>query len=412
MQINAARLWQSLMDMAQVGATEFGGSSRLALSDEDIAGRALLLQWARDLGFGIGYDAVGNLFIRREGSQDLAPIVMGSHLDTQPKGGRFDGIYGVLAGFEVLRTLHEHNIVHLHPIEVAVWTNEEGSRFAPAMMGSAAFIGKIALLDVLATTDKHGISVGQELQRHQQQGDLALGRPFSAYYEAHIEQGPILEANQCEIGVVTGGQGILWLNAKTIGTAAHAGTTPMHMRHDSMLATANMMSALERMILEQFPEALISFGELNVPHASRNTIPPYITWSIDIRHPNDQVLLEIESIARQIMQQQAEQRGASIEVSRLWLSPSYQFDPYSIENVRSSAIELGLTQQNITSGAGHDAYLMSLHCPTAMIFIPCEGGLSHNEAENITPQQAEHGACVLFNSILKADQQQHLARVS
>lgn len=412
MQINPARLWQSLMDMAQVGATEFGGSSRLALSDEDIAGRALLLQWARDLGFSIGYDAVGNLFIRREGSQDLAPIVMGSHLDTQPKGGRFDGIYGVLAGFEVLRTLHEHNIVHLHPIEVAVWTNEEGSRFAPAMMGSAAFIGKIALLDVLATTDKHGISVGQELQRHQQQGDLALGRPFSAYYEAHIEQGPILEANQCEIGVVTGGQGILWLNAKTIGTAAHAGTTPMHMRHDSMLATANMMSALERMILEQFPEALISFGELNVPHASRNTIPPYITWSIDIRHPKDQVLLEIESIARQIMQQQAEQRGASIEVSRLWLSPSYQFDPHSIENVRSSAIELGLTQQNITSGAGHDAYLMSLRCPTAMIFIPCEGGLSHNEAENITPQQAEHGACVLFNSILKADQQQHLARVS
>lgn len=412
MQINPARLWQSLMDMAQVGATEFGGSSRLALSDEDIAGRALLLQWARDLGFSIGYDTVGNLFIRREGSQDLAPIVMGSHLDTQPKGGRFDGIYGVLAGFEVLRTLHEHNIVHLHPIEVAVWTNEEGSRFAPAMMGSAAFIGKIALRDVLATTDKHGISVGQELQRHQQQGDLALGRPFSAYYEAHIEQGPILEANQCEIGVVTGGQGILWLNAKTIGTAAHAGTTPMHMRHDSMLATANMMSALERMILEQFPEALISFGELNVPHASRNTIPPYITWSIDIRHPNDQVLLEIESIARQIMQQQAEQRGASIEVSRLWLSPAYQFDPHSIENVRSSAIELGLTQQNITSGAGHDAYLMSLHCPTAMIFIPCEGGLSHNEAENITPQQAEHGACVLFNSILKADQQQHLARVS
>lgn len=412
MQINPSRLWNSLMEMAQVGATELGGSSRLALTDEDIAGRALLIQWARDLGLSIGYDAIGNLFLRREGSENLAPIVMGSHLDTQPKGGRFDGIYGVLAGFEVLRTLDEHQIPHRHPIEVAVWTNEEGSRFPPAMMGSAAFMGKIALEDVLATADKHGITVAEELERHQQQGNLALGRAFSAYYEAHIEQGPILEANQRDIGVVTGGQGILWLNAKTIGKAAHAGTTPMHMRHDSMLATANMMSALETMILEQFPDALITFGELNVPHASRNTIPPYITWSIDIRHPDDQVLLQIEQIAQEIMQQHASKRGAQIEITRLWLSPAYKFDPSSIENVRSSAMELGLTQQNIISGAGHDAFLMSLHCPTAMIFIPCEGGLSHNEAENITPLQAQHGASVLLSSILKADQQQHLARVS
>ena len=412
MKINAARLWQSLMDMAQVGATELGGSSRLALSDEDIAGRALLIRWAKEIGLTVGYDAIGNLFLRREGCEDLAPIVMGSHLDTQPKGGRFDGIYGVLAGFEVLRTLHEHHIPHRHPIEVAVWTNEEGSRFPPAMMGSAAFMGKIALEDVLATADKNGITVAEELERHQQQGALALGRPFSAYYEAHIEQGPILEANQCEIGVVNGGQGILWLNAKTVGKAAHAGTTPMYMRHDSMLATANMMSALETMILEQFPEALITFGELHVPHASRNTIPPYITWSIDIRHPNDNVLLDIEQIAIHIMQKEAQKRGASVEISRLWLSPAYKFDPSSIENVRSSAIELGLSHQNIISGAGHDAFLMSLHCPTAMIFIPCEGGLSHNEAENITPLQAEHGAGVLFSSILKADQQHYLAQVS
>ena len=412
MQINASRLWQSLMDMAKVGATELGGSSRIALSDEDVAGRALLIQWAEQLGLSIGYDAIGNLFLRREGCEDLAPIVMGSHLDTQPKGGRFDGIYGVLAGFEILRTLHDYQVPHRHPIEVAVWTNEEGSRFAPAMMGSATFMEKIALADVLATKDAQGITVAEELQRTGQRGDLAFKRPFSAYYEAHIEQGPILEANQREIGVVTGGQGILWLNVKTVGKAAHAGTTPMAMRHDSMLATANMMSALEEMILSEFPEALITFGELNVPHASRNTLPPYITWSIDIRHPDDKVLLQIEQIAEQIMQQQAKKRGATVEISRLWLSPAYHFDATSVDNVRLSAIELGLSQQNIISGAGHDAFLMSLHCPTAMIFIPCDGGLSHNEAENISPLQAEHGAKVLFSTILKADQQQYLAQVS
>jgi beta-ureidopropionase / N-carbamoyl-L-amino-acid hydrolase len=412
MNINAARLWQSLMDMAQVGATDLGGNSRLALTDEDVAGRALLIAWAKEIDLTIGYDAIGNLFLRREGSENLAPIVMGSHLDTQPKGGRFDGIYGVLAGFEVLRTLHEQNIPHRHPMEVAVWTNEEGSRFPPAMMGSATFMQKIALEDVLATQDKAGITVQQELIRTNQQGNLAFKRPFSAYYETHIEQGPILEANQRDIGVVTGGQGILWLNIKTVGKAAHAGTTPMHMRRDSMLATANMMSALETMILQQFPEALITFGELNVPHASRNTIPPYITWSIDIRHPDDNVLLDIEQIAIQIMQKEAQKRQAGVEVTRLWLSPAYHFDPQSIQNVRQSALELGLSHQNIISGAGHDAFLMSLHCPTAMIFIPCEGGLSHNEAENITPLQAEHGAAVLFNSILKADQQLYLAQVS
>ena len=412
MQINADRLWQSLMDMAQVGATEFGGSSRIAFSDEDVAGRALLIEWAKALGLSVAYDAIGNLFLRREGSEDLAPLVMGSHLDTQPKGGRFDGVYGVLAGFEVIRSLAEHHVVHRHPIEVAVWSNEEGSRFAPAMMGSATFMQKIALEDVLNTKDIHGISVGDELKRTGQQGPLAFQRPFSAYYEAHIEQGPILERNQREIGVVTGGQGILWLNVKTIGKAAHAGTTPMYMRHDSMLATANMMSALEEMILAKFPDALITFGELNVPHASRNTIPPYITWSIDIRHPNDTILLDIEHLAQQIMHQQAQKRGADVEISRLWLSPAYQFDPVSIQNVRQSALELGLSHQNIISGAGHDAFLMSLHCPTAMIFIPCDGGLSHNEAENISPLQAQHGAQVLLNSILKADQQQNLAQVS
>lgn len=412
MKINSARLWQSLMDMAKVGASELGGSSRLALTDEDIAGRSLLIDWAKQIGLSVAYDGIGNLFLRSEGLENLPPIVMGSHLDTQPKGGRFDGVYGVLAGFEVLRSLHELNIPHRHPIEVAVWTNEEGSRFAPAMMGSAAFMGKIALENVLATQDKNGITVAEELERHQQQGELAFGRPFSAYYEAHIEQGPILEANQREIGVVTGGQGILWLNIKTIGQAAHAGTTPMYMRHDSMLATANMMSALEEMILSQYPQALISFGELHVPHASRNTIPPYITWSIDLRHPDDQVLLEIELQVQTILQQQAAKRGTSVEIQRLWLSPAYHFDLKSISNVRQSALELGLSHQDIISGAGHDAFLMSLHCPTAMIFIPCDGGLSHNEAENISPLQAEHGAAVLFNSILKADQAQYLAQVS
>ena len=412
MKSNGQRLWQSLMEMAKIGATEKGGNTRLALTDLDVAGRQLLIQWAKEIDLSIYYDAVGNLFLRREGTAAVDPIVMGSHLDTQPKGGRFDGIYGVLSGLEVIRCLHEQKLQTHHPIELVVWMNEEGARFTPAMMGSAVFTNLFSLAQVLATTDKEGVSVASELKRTQQIGDLPFARPFTAYYEAHIEQGPVLENSQIEIGVVTGGQAILWLDAKTSGKAAHAGTTPMQMRKDSMIATANMMAQLEAMVLEQFPEGLITFGEISVPNSSRNTIPATVQWSIDLRHPNDDLLLKMEQETQKIIDALAEKRGVSVDVSRHWHNPATYFDTQCVATVQAAVTELGFSHQHIVSGAGHDAINLAKHCPTTMIFIPCEGGLSHNEAENISAGQAEQGADVLLNAILKADQLRALAKVS
>ncbi len=412
MKSNGQRLWQSLMEMAKIGATEKGGNTRLALTDLDVAGRQLLIQWAKEIDLSIYYDAVGNLFLRREGAAAVDPIVMGSHLDTQPKGGRFDGIYGVLSGLEVIRCLHEHKLQTHHPIELVVWMNEEGARFTPAMMGSAVFTNLFSLEQVLATTDKEGVSVASELKRTQQIGDSPFARPFTAYYEAHIEQGPVLENSQIEIGVVTGGQAILWLDAETSGKAAHAGTTPMQMRKDSMIATANMMAQLESMILEQFPEGLITFGEISVPNSSRNTIPAAVQWSIDLRNPDDDLLLKMEQETQKIIDALAEKRGVSVDVSRHWHNPATYFDTQCVATVQDAVTELGFSHQNIVSGAGHDAINLAKHCPTTMIFIPCEGGLSHNEAENISAAQAEQGADVLLNAIIKADQLRALAKVS
>ncbi|KAA8730985.1 Zn-dependent hydrolase [Acinetobacter qingfengensis] len=406
MKINSQRLWKSLMDMAKIGATEKGGNTRLALTDLDVQGRQLLIQWANEIGLSVRYDAIGNLFLRKSGIADFAaPVVMGSHLDTQPKGGRFDGIYGVLAGLEVLRSLHDHQVQNYYPIELAVWMNEEGARFTPAMMGSAVFTGIFDLQQVLETTDKSGLSVQSELNRTQQQGDLELGRKFTAYYEAHIEQGPVLEQQQNQIGVVTGGQGILWLDVQTTGKAAHAGTTPMKMRKDSMVGTAKMIVALEKMVWEKFPDGLITFGEMSIANSSRNTIPAQIKWTIDLRHPNDQKLLAMKEQTHEILVFFAKQNDLSVDIVEHWHSPATYFDSVLINTVRESVQELGLSHQDIVSGAGHDAINLAKHCPTTMIFIPCEGGLSHNEAENITTEQAQHGADVLLNAILKFDQQ-------
>ncbi|MGE8644276.1 Zn-dependent hydrolase [Acinetobacter vivianii] len=406
MRVNAERLWQMLMDMAKIGATTKGGNTRLALTDEDISGRALLLEWAKQINLSIHYDEVGNLILRRSGQNQTAlPIAMGSHLDTQPKGGRFDGIYGVLAGMEVLQRLDEQNIVTAHPLELVVWMNEEGARFTPAMMGSAAFAGVLPKQQVYDTTDKNGISVYSELVRTGQLGDYPLARPFQAYYEAHIEQGPVLERNQISIGVVTGGQAILWLDVETQGKAAHAGTTPMNMRKDTMVGTAEMIVAIEKCILEKFPQGLVTFGEMQVANSSRNTIPGQIQWTIDLRHPDDAALKAMEIETTTILSRLAMERDLEVRVSQHWLSPATYFDPTCVATVQDAVNSLGYSNQTIVSGAGHDAINIAKHCPTTMIFIPCIDGLSHNEAEDIYMQDAAQGADVLLNAILNYDAQ-------
>ena len=406
MRVNAERLWQMLMDMAKIGATTKGGNTRLALTDEDISGRALLLEWAKQINLSIHYDEVGNLILRRSGqNQTSLPIAMGSHLDTQPKGGRFDGIYGVLAGMEVLQRLEELNIVTDHPLELVVWMNEEGARFTPAMMGSAAFAGVLPKQQVYDTTDKNGISVYSELVRTGQLGDYPLARPFQAYYEAHIEQGPVLERNQISIGVVTGGQAILWLDVETQGKAAHAGTTPMNMRKDTMVGTAEMIVAIEKCILEKFPQGLVTFGEMQVANSSRNTIPGQIQWTIDLRHPDDAALKAMEIETTTILSRLAMERDLEVRVSQHWLSPATYFDPTCVATVQDAVNSLGYSNQTIVSGAGHDAINIAKHCPTTMIFIPCIDGLSHNEAEDIYMQDAAQGADVLLNAILNYDAQ-------
>ncbi len=406
MRVNAERLWQMLMDMAKIGATTKGGNTRLALTDEDISGRALLLEWAKQINLSIHYDEVGNLILRRSGQNQTAlPIAMGSHLDTQPKGGRFDGIYGVLAGMEVLQRLEEQNIVTDHPLELVVWMNEEGARFTPAMMGSAAFAGVLPKQQVYDTTDKNGISVYSELVRTGQLGDYPLARPFQAYYEAHIEQGPVLERNQISIGVVTGGQAILWLDVETQGKAAHAGTTPMNMRKDTMVGTAEMIVAIEKCILEKFPQGLVTFGEMQVANSSRNTMPGQIQWTIDLRHPDDAALKAMEIETTAILSRLAMERDLEVRVSQHWLSPATYFDPTCVATVQDAVNSLGYSNQTIVSGAGHDAINIAKHCPTTMIFIPCIDGLSHNEAEDIYMQDAAQGADVLLNAILNYDAQ-------
>ena len=412
MRVNAERLWQMLMEMAKIGATDKGGNTRLALSDEDIAGRALLLGWADKIDLSVHYDEVGNLILRRSGLNDTAlPIVMGSHLDTQPKGGRFDGIYGVLAGMEVLQRLAEEKITTTHPLELVVWMNEEGARFTPAMMGSAAFAGVIPKQHIYDSTDKQGVSVFAELVRTGQLGNYPLARPFQAYYEAHIEQGPVLEKNEISIGVVTGGQAILWLDVETKGRAAHAGTTPMNLRKDTMVGTAEMIVALEQCILEQFPEGLVTFGEMQIANSSRNTIPGQIQWTIDLRNPDDAQLKEMEQATHKLLHSLAAQRDLEINISQHWLSPATYFDRTCVATVQDAVDSLGYSNQTIVSGAGHDAINIAKHCPTTMIFIPCINGLSHNEAEDIYANDAAQGADVLLNAMLNSDKQ-HAAQNS
>ncbi len=401
LKINGERLWASLMAMAEIGATARGGSCRLALSDEDRAGRELFAHWCTEAGMRLSIDPIGNLFARRPGSDpDAAPVMMGSHLDTQPEGGRFDGVYGVLAGLEVVRRLNDLGIQTRKPLEVAVWTNEEGARFTPAMFGSAVFTGVMALDAALAVRDADGISVAQALQRTGYAGSRPLGGAVDAYFEAHIEQGPILEDNAKSIGVVSGGQAIRWLDVQVEGLAAHAGTTPMPLRKDALYGAAQMILAVEQLAADFAPQGLTTVGELSIAKSSRNTIPGLVNFTVDLRHHQDQQIAAMEQQVEKRLQAIAGQRGLKVTISRHWVSPATPFDAECVAAVQQAVDGLGYPQQSIVSGAGHDAILLARYCPTAMVFIPCVGGLSHNEAEDVLPEDVRQGTDVLLNAVL------------
>lgn len=404
MRINQDRLWDSLMEMAKIGATSKGGSSRLALSKEDKVGRDLFVSWCESIGMEIHRDPIGNLFAVYPGNnRQAAPIVMGSHLDTQPKGGRFDGVYGVLAALEVIRTLHENEIRPNHDIEIAVWMNEEGARFSPAMLGSEVFIGELSLEKALGIKDVNGVSVADALAETGEAGSSAFKRHLDSYFELHIEQGPILEDLNKEIGVVTGGQAIAWLDVEMLGRAQHAGTTPMRYRKDAMLGVSAFLLEIESYVAD-IDDALLTIGEINIPFCSRNTIAGTVNFTLDIRHPKTDKVKEMVARVREIAEEVAEKRALEVTLEDVWLSPAIPFDESCVNLVRDAVKELGFSNIEMISGAGHDAIHLAKHCPTTMIFIACKDGISHNEAESITEVDAANGTNVLLRAVMKRDQ--------
>ena len=391
------------MAMAEIGATANGGCRRLALTDEDRAGRKLFSRWCQDAGCDLTVDRMGNLFARRVGSDpDRPPVAMGSHLDTQPHGGKFDGIFGVLAGLEVVRTLNDHGIKTGASLEVIDWTNEEGSRFAPAMLASGVYAGLFDLEFALARTDADGHTVETELARIGYAGDQVCGdHPLSAFLEAHIEQGPILERHDQVIGVVSGGQGQRWYDVTLRGQDAHAGSTPMAGRQDALVAAAQLIQAVERVADEVAPHGVGTVGELYVRPNSRNTIPGEVWLSIDLRHPEDAVLSYMAAQLEQQVKEVQATRKVRIEAEQIWHNPPVHFDETCVGMVQAAADELGYPNRRMVSGAGHDACQVSRKVPTAMIFVPCAGGLSHNEAESAEPEHLEAGANTLLHAALK-----------
>ena len=402
--INTERLWASLMEMAEIGATAAGGSCRLALTQEDREGRDLFKRWCEEAGCTVIVDQVGNMFATRPGSSGDGlepPVATGSHLDTQPTGGKFDGVFGVLAGLEVIRTLNDHGIHTNAPIEVINWTNEEGSRFAPAMLASGVFAGLFEKHYAFDRTDTAGVRFDEALRDIGYAGDLEPGdRKFRALFEAHIEQGPILERHEETIGVVTGGQGQRWYDVSIEGRDSHTGTTPMDARRDALAAAAVLISDVEKIAHAHAP-GVATVGELTVSPNSRNTIPGHVDMTIDIRHPDDAALSAMAAAVAASRDAITAQRGVEIALDEIWYSPPTPFDPECIGAVKKATETLGYTHREMVSGAGHDAIQVASVAPTAMIFVPCEDGLSHNEAESATPADLAAGCNVLLHAMLE-----------
>jgi beta-ureidopropionase / N-carbamoyl-L-amino-acid hydrolase len=402
LRIDGARLWRSLMELAAIGATPKGGVCRLALTDVDRQGRDLVAGWLRETGARIEVDGAGNIFAIRAGRDGEQSIVLtGSHIDTQPSGGKFDGNYGVLAGLELLRTLNDGRVMTEKPIGVAIWTNEEGSRFVPVMGGSGAFAGVFSLEHLLAQRDVDGVAFGEALQRIGYAGSAPVGgRALDAYFEAHIEQGPILEREEKTIGVVTGALGQRWYDCVWTGQDAHAGPTPMEARRDALRGASRLVEAVNALALRYAPDGRATVGYVRVRPNSRNVVPGRVAMSVDMRHPDDNVLVSMDRELREVAQTIADALGLECELRQIDQFPASRFDAKCVDAVRHAARQLGLSNRDIVSGAAHDAIYVGRVAPAAMIFVPCKDGISHNEIEDARPDHLEAGANVLLHAVL------------
>ena len=401
--INGERLWDSLMELAKIGATPKGGVCRLTLTDLDKQGRDLVLGWAVDAGMSITIDKIGNGFMRRAGrNNSLPPVMTGSHIDTQPTGGKFDGNYGVLAGIEVVRTLNDLGIETEAPIEVAFWTNEEGSRFVPVMMGSGVFAKAFTLEHAYAATDTEGKSVKGELERIGYVGDQEPGdHPIGAYFETHIEQGPVLEDNDTTIGVVSGVLGIRWFDCTVTGMEAHAGPTPMALRKDALLAATHIMQDVVAAAHRHPPHGRGTVGMVQVFPNSRNVIPGRVKFSIDLRNATDALVDQMADEVKAFAAKVAKEHGVDVKIELVSSYPAQAFHTDCVDAVGRAAAKLGYSNMPTVSGAGHDAVYMAKLAPSGMIFIPCKDGISHNEIESAKPEHITAGCNVLLHAMLE-----------
>jgi beta-ureidopropionase / N-carbamoyl-L-amino-acid hydrolase len=402
LRVDGGRLWRSRMELASIGATPKGGVRRLALTDVDRQGRDLVVGWMRETGSRIEIDGAGNIFATRPGRDPSARVVLtGSHIDTQPSGGKFDGNYGVLAGLEVLRTLNDANVATEKPVGVAIWTNEEGSRFVPVMGGSGAFAGVFTLEHLLRQRDVDGVSFGEALERIGYAGAAPVGkRALDAYFEAHIEQGPILEREDKTIGVVTGALGLRWYDCVWTGQDAHAGPTPMEARHDALRGASRFVEAVHALALRHAPDGRATVGFMQVSPNSRNVIPGRVAMTVDMRHPDDKALAAMDNDLRAASTAIAHALRLECELTQVDQFQASRFDAACIDAVRSATRNLGYPHREMVSGAGHDAIYVARVAPTSMIFVPCKDGISHNEIEDARPEHLEAGANVLLHAVL------------
>ena len=403
-QIKSERLWGSLMELAKIGATPKGGVRRLTLTDVDKRGRDQFVAWCKAAGLSIEVDGIGNIFGRRAGTDAGAlPVAIGSHLDSQPSGGKFDGAYGVMAGLEIVRTLNDAGVKTLAPLEVVSWTNEEGSRFVPTLMGSGVYSRVFPLESILDNKDVDGITVRDALHQIGYAG-TAQPHKLGAYFEAHIEQGPILEQTKTTIGVVLGALGQRWFDVNITGQDSHAGPTPMETRKDAMLAAARLTVEVNR-IATTFPDyARGTVGHMIVKPNSRNVVPGAVSMTVDLRNAKDSTLSAMAQDLEKTIREIEKQTRTSITLKEVVYFPPSEFAPDLVSSVREGARGFGFSHRDIVSGAAHDAVYMARIAPTAMIFVPCEGGISHNEIENARPEDIAAGCNVLLQTVLKRAQ--------
>src|ERR1035437_4752012 len=403
LRINGPRLWDSLMELAKIGATPKGGVSPLPLPALDSQGRNLVTSWGREAGLTVTIDKIGNGFMRRAGrNNSLPPIVAGSHIDTQPSGGKFDGNFGVLAALEVVRTLNDHNIVTEAPVEVAFWTNEEGSRFVPVMMGSGVFAKAFPLELAYAAVDTEGKSVKDELTKIGYVGTEVPGvHPIGTYFEAHIEQGPVLENKNITIGAVTGVLGIRWFDCTVTGMESHAGPTPMALRKDAMQVAARLMQEVVAVALRHAPHGRGTVGMVQVHPNSRNVIPGRVKFSIDLRNSTDALVDTMADEVKAFAARVTTESGLDVKIEMASSYPAQAFHDDCKGAVARAARKLGYSNMPAVSGAGHDAVYMARLAPAGMVFIPCKDGISHNEIESAKPEHITAGCNVLLHAVLE-----------